>query len=212
MPHERFPLLPDRIGRLPLDRRGIPVPWFVSWRDGTPYFPVIDREKLKTAWAEELCWVCGEKLGSYRGWVMGPMSVIEGATPEPPSHHECAAFSACHCPHLSTPAAKYNETADPMPGHAPQVNISRIRSGVVAIWITKGRGAAPFAAGSGTLFKLNPPSRIEWYARGRPANRAEVQDAIALVSPVLRDAAEAEHRRAEFERRLEWLEAELKKI
>ena len=207
-----FPLPPGRIGRLPLDRRGIPVPWFVSWRDGTPYFPVVDHEKLKTAWSEELCWVCGDKLGSYRGWVMGPMSVIEGATPEPPSHHECAVFSACHCPHLSTPAAKYKENVDPVPGHAPQANISKIRSGVVAIWMTKGRGATPFKAGSGTLFRLNPASRIEWYARGRPANLAEVQAAIARVRPVLQEAAEVERRQAEFERRLEWLDAELRKI
>ncbi len=111
---------PNRLARLPRDRRGFPVPWFVSWKDGEPRFPVVDAEKLSIAWNDELCWVCGDKLGAHRGWVVGPMSAVEGATPEPPSHYECAAFSVSNCPHLATPGARYSENYTAASGYVAQ--------------------------------------------------------------------------------------------
>jgi hypothetical protein len=203
---KRFPNAPSRIVRLPTDRRGFPVPWFVLWREADPQFPVIDSSKLKVAWKDERCWVCGDKLGAYRSWVVGPMSVIEGATPEPPNHHECAVFSVTSCPHLATPLARYSETYNGHPDYGRQANISRIRTGAVAIWTTKGRGATPFPAGSGLLFGLEEPSSLDWYAAGKPATADAVRAAIAVGLPVLLKAAETERRTAQFERRLEWLE------
>jgi len=200
----RFPGAPDRIGRLPTDHRGFPVPWFVSWRDGTPHFPVIDAAKLSLAWVNELCWVCGGKLGAHRGWVVGPMSLIEGATPEPPSHYECAAFSVSACPHLTSAMARYSDGA---PEHVAQRNISKLRSEATALWITKGRGGTPFSASGGTLFGLSQPTRIEWYANGRAASGDQVREAIAVVLPTLQKAADNEGRTAELERKLQWLEA-----
>jgi hypothetical protein len=202
----RFAELPKRVARLPKDPRGFPIPWFVSWRDGQPHFPAIDAAKLGLAWNEDLCWVCGEKLGANRGWVVGPMSAIEGATPEPSSHYDCALFSVCHCPHLSTSTASFTEKYQGAPGYAAQTNISKVRTGATAIWVTKGRGATPFRAGQGTLFGLSEPVRLEWYAEGRPAATGEVRHAIAVALPTLQKAAEMEGRRAELERRLEWLE------
>jgi hypothetical protein len=201
----RFPDLPKRVERLPTDRRGFPVPWFVAWRDGQPHFPAVDAAKLGVAWRDDLCWVCGDKLGSHRGWVVGPMSAIEGATPEPPSHYDCARFSVCNCPHLSTATASFSAAYRDAEGYAPQANISQVRTGATAIWVTKGRGATPFRAGEGTLFGLSEPVRLEWYAGGRTATPGEVKDAIALVLPTLQRAAETEGRTAEFERRLQWL-------
>jgi hypothetical protein len=198
--------LPKRVERLPRDRRGLPVPWFVAWRDGQPHFPVVDAAKLGVAWNEDLCWVCGDKLGSVRGWVVGPMSTLEGATPEPPSHYDCALFSVCNCPHLSTSTAAYSTDYETAPGYAPQANISKVRSGATAIWVTKGRGASPFRAGGGILFGLSGPERLEWYAGGRRATALEVKEAIAAVLPTLQQAADLEGRRDELERRLRWLE------
>jgi hypothetical protein len=166
----RFSDLPKRVQRLPADRRGFPIPWFVAWRDGEPQFPVIDAAKLRVAWTNELCWVCGDRLGTVRGWVMGPMSAIEGATPEPPSHYDCARFSVRHCPHLSTPKAKPSTKHGEGAGYGARANVSKVRSGVTAIWMTRGRGAAPFAAGGGILFGLDGPERLEWYAAGGPAS------------------------------------------
>jgi hypothetical protein len=202
----RFPHAPSRIGRLPTDRRGFPAPWFVAWRDGVPQFPVIDAAKLSLAWREELCWVCGDRLGTYRAWVVGPMSVIEGATPEPPNHRDCAAFSVASCPHLANAQAKYSANHQDHPDFAAQANVSRLRSGATAIWVTKGRGATPFRAGGGLLFGLEEPSSLHWYAQGRLATAGEVREAIAVGLPTLQQAAEAERRTAAFARRLQWLE------
>jgi hypothetical protein len=202
----RFPDAPARIARLPADVRGFPVPWFVSWRDGAPQFPVIDAEKLGVAWRDERCWVCGERLGAWRGWVVGPMSVIEGATPEPPSHCDCAAFAVASCPHLSSAAAKPSTQHGPAAGYVAQANLSRTPSAATAIWVTRGRGATPFRANGGVLFKLEEPARVDWYAERRPATAAEVRSAIAVGLPILRQAAEAERRVEAFEARLKWLE------
>ena len=201
-----LPKAPERVARLPTDRRGFPVPWFVSWRDGEPDFPVVDGAKLGMAWEGEKCWVCGDRLGAWRSWVVGPMSVIEGASPEPPAHHECAVFSLCACPHLSSPTAAHSERYRHLPGHLAQANISKIRSGAAALWITKGRGATPFRAGDGVLFKLNEPSRLEWYSGGRRATSAEVREAVAVGLPTLQTTAEKEGRQAAFRTRLTWLE------
>lgn len=201
----RFPDLPKRVARLPTDRRGFPIPWFVAWRDGQPHFPAVDAAKLGIAWNEDLCWVCGDRLGSIRGWVVGPMSAIEGATPEPPSHYDCARFSVCNCPHLSTATAPFSEKYEGAEGYAPQANVSKVRTGATAIWMTKGRGATPFRAGQGTLFGLNEPVRLEWFADGRPAAAREVAEAIALALPTLQRTAEREGRSAELARRLVWL-------
>ncbi|THD62965.1 hypothetical protein [Phenylobacterium sp.] len=202
----RFSDLPKRVQRLPTDRRGFPVPWFVAWRDGEPQFPVVDAAKLGVAWAGELCWVCGDKLGALRGWVVGPMSALEGATPEPPSHYDCARFSVRCCPHLSTPTAKPSARYGEAEGYAAQANVSKLRSGATAIWVTRGRGATPFHAGGGLLFGLEGPERLEWYAAGRPASAADVRAAIARVLPTLRRVAEREGRAPDLARRLQWLD------
>jgi hypothetical protein len=202
----RFPDAPSRLAHLPRDRRGFPVPWFVSWGAGEPRFPVVDAAKLSLAWNEERCWVCGDRLGAHRGWVVGPMSVIEGATPEPPSHYECAAFSVSACPHLSTADARFSGRYADDADCVAQPNISKATSAVTAIWITKGRGATPFRAGAGTLFGLAEPTRLEWYAAGRPASDGEVRVAIEQAVPTLRTAAVAQGRAADFEARLRWLE------
>lgn len=109
-------------------------------------------------------------------------------------------------PHLSTPGAKYREGADLAEDCAPQANVSKLRAGATAIWITKRRGARPFAAGDGVLFALDEPMRIEWYAEGRAASLPQVSDAIGKGLPTLRTAAEADGRAAQFERRLSWLQ------
>jgi hypothetical protein len=134
------------------------------------------------------------------------MSVIEGATPELPNHHECAVFSVTSCPHLATPLARHSEKYNDHPDYGRRANIAKIRTGATAIWTTKGRGAMPFPAGDGVLFGLEEPSSLDWYAAGRPATASAVREAIAVGLPILLKAAEAEQRTTQFKRRLEWLE------
>lgn len=207
MTSSRFAHMPPRVARLPVDARGFPVPWFVSWRGGTPLFPVVDAAKLGVAWTAERCWICGEGLGAWRGWIVGPMSALEGATPEPPSHCECAAFAMTACPHLASADARFSEDAAGAPGHVAQANVSRLRTDATAIWVTRGRGASAVRANGGVLFRLEPPARLEWWSRRRPASGQAVREAIAAALPTLRRTAEAERRTAALDARLRWLQA-----
>jgi hypothetical protein len=70
-----LPDLPPRIAKLPVDR-GYPVPWFVAWVDGKPEFRVMDHRRLVRAIKESRCWVCGQKLGAIRAYVLGPMCAV----------------------------------------------------------------------------------------------------------------------------------------
>ena len=85
--------MPDRIRRLPVFR-GYPVPWFVAWlENGEPEFRAMDRAKWSRAIKDGLCWVCGERLGAHRVFVIGPMCGVNKTTSEPPCHAECAEWS-----------------------------------------------------------------------------------------------------------------------
>src|SRR5262252_8862699 len=94
--------IPERMRDLPLDHRGYPVPWFVSYIDGPdgtkiPEFRAMDTFKFATAIREDRCWVCGWKLGQWKCFVVGPMCGINRVSSEPPSHLECAPWSARNC-------------------------------------------------------------------------------------------------------------------
>src|SRR5580692_7475343 len=95
--------LPRRMTALPIDERGYPVPWFVDWIDGKPEFRAMDPRKFVRAIKEKLCWVCGQRLGVNVCFVAGPMCGINRTSSEPPSHRECAVWSAQNCPFLNNP-------------------------------------------------------------------------------------------------------------
>src|SRR5262245_60746512 len=108
---ELDPNLPDRMRSLPIDERGYPVPWFVAYVDGKPEFRAMDRDKWREAVRMHLCWVCGQKLGSYVVFVLGPMCGITRTTSEPPCHIDCARWSAKNCPFLARPKMVRREDA-----------------------------------------------------------------------------------------------------
>src|SRR5215831_3288717 len=101
--------LPRRLKALPVDARGYPVPWFVAWHDGVPDFRIADTAKWRRAVRERRCWVCGDRLGRYLAFVIGPMCGINRTTTEPPLHRECAEWSVMNCPFLVRPHAKRRE-------------------------------------------------------------------------------------------------------
>ena len=68
--------MPDRIKRLPISETGYPVPWFVAWLDGKADFRVIGPDKLAQAVKRSLCWTCGQPLGQYNAFLIGPMCAI----------------------------------------------------------------------------------------------------------------------------------------
>src|SRR5580765_6111810 len=98
-----LPPIPARIKTLKWDQRGYPIPWFVPYVDGVPDFRAHDGKKLVRAMREFRCWICGEPYGKYKAWAIGPMCAINRTTMDPPSHKECAIFSALACPFLNNP-------------------------------------------------------------------------------------------------------------
>lgn len=190
----RFPDLPARMRKLPLDPRGYPVPWFVPWQEGRPVFPAMDERKRVRAMRERLCWICGGKLGRAGAFVIGPMCAVNRNSAEPPSHLECARFAARNCPFLANPAmgrvGDSYKGIDLSGGGAPGLMVKR-NPGVALVWRSLRWRAFPDGAGS-WLIDIGKPHAVEWYAHGRPATRGEVLDAMISGLPLLAEAAAAD--------------------
>ena len=194
--------MPARIKALPISPKGYPVPWFVAWikddkevgrGEGEPDFRVIGGDRIVTAVNQHRCWVCGELLGLYKAFVIGPMCAINRVISEPPSHRDCAIYSATACPFLSHPHMQRNEKDLPGPelGASAPAGIGIKRNpGAICVWVTK--SFKPFrarAGNSGVLFSLGHPVEVHWFANGRRAYRSEVMASIDSGYPLLQELA-----------------------
>jgi len=182
----RFHPLPAGMRDLPLDERGIPVPWFVDWFAGKPDFRVVDGRKLAEGWKRDLCWICGKPLYAFRAWIVGPIGMINRCTREPPAHLECARVALTQCPFLSNPQMKRSKAALPA-GHSGGGNLVEHNSGLSSAWITKGRGGELFDPGNGPLFRIFPPHKVEWFYKGAPATDDEVRAEFGQAAGRLRE-------------------------
>lgn len=201
--------LPERMKRLPLDKRGYPIPAFVEIVNGEPDFRIMSQKHWARCVKEKVCWVCGKPLGRYMVFVAGAMCGINRTSSEPPSHRECAIWSAQNCPFLGRPHMVRRE--DDMTREAVKnvagIMISR-NPGVAMIWIT--RSYEIWRAPNGPLIEMGAPEEVLWFAEGRPATRAEVEESIRTGLPLLHAEAvkqkggveELARRRDEFDRLL----------
>jgi hypothetical protein len=192
-----LPPVPPRMARLSVDARGYPVPWFVPWfdaegnerpaGDGTPDFRRITPGRIATAIIAEVCWICGDRMGAWRTFVLGPMCAINRVTSEPPSHRDCADFAARACPFLVRP--KMGRVEKNL-GQTPGIALAR-NPGVALVWTTRTyRAFRAQQGGHGVLFDVGAPDHVRWYAEGRPATRQEVLDSIESGYPSLLALAE----------------------
>lgn len=187
--------VPVRMQGLPVDERGYVVPWFVAWVEGKPEFRAMDPAKFVRAIKQRLCWVCGQKLGVHVCFVAGPMCGINRTSSEPPSHVECARWSAMNCPFLSNPRMVRREDE--------AVNTQIIRDNAAGIALTRNPGVAmlwttrvydvwrPEKTG-GYLIQMGEPESVEWYACGRLATRSEVMESVNSGLPNLEAVARQE--------------------
>ncbi len=182
-----IPLIPKRLLSLPVER-GYPVPWFVAEVDGHYDFRCIDYRKLEPAFKKKLCWICGQKLGAYLAFGIGPMSCINRTIAEPPSHRECMEWAMRVCPFLIQRQEDRRETHLPE-GIKEQAGIAIKRNpGVIALWITK--FYQPFKAPGGILFKIGDPLEVCWFREGRLASRSECLESIETGYPALLELAQ----------------------
>jgi hypothetical protein len=184
--------------KLHIDDRGYPVPYFVAWVDGKPEFRIADNQKWARCVRAGHCWVCGDVVGKFKTFVIGPMCAVNRTTSEPPCHLECAVFSATACPFLTLPKAQRRDANMPE-GNALPGGICLMRNpGVTCLWTTLSYQIMD--AGNGYLFRIGDPTDVQWYAQKRPATREEILESIDSGMPLLREQCEkedTENRRAQ---------------
>ncbi|PYJ07654.1 MAG: hypothetical protein DMF06_14995 [Verrucomicrobia bacterium] len=132
---------------------------------------------------KKLCWICGQKLGAYLAFPVGPMCVLNRNISEPPSHLECARFAVKACPFLAIPAKARRDKNLPPDIEAPAGIGLKRNPGITAIWICKEYQSSLLP--NGLLFQLGEPIGAEWYYEGRPASREEVETWIESGLPSL---------------------------
>lgn len=190
MTHSLRPELPSltpRIRQLPVDRRGYPVPWFVAFVNGEPDHRIADGRKKVLAIQEKRCWICGDFLGRYLAFVIGPMCAVNRISADPPMHADCAEWSVKACPFLSRPHARRREggksDAVEVAGHMIARN-----PGVSILWITKDLQLVQDGSG-GILFGIGAPQTITCYAEGRTATADEIRASFMSGLPLLQRVA-----------------------
>ncbi len=182
-----LPERPARMLRLPLNDKGYPVPWFVDWVDGKPDFRLMDRDKWFAAVYKRLCWLCGQKMGRYMTFVAGPMCGINRTSSEPPSHRECAEYAARACPFLTLPKAVRREAGLPEEYSSIGGNAIKRNPGVAMLWTT--HDYRTYRVENGWLIEMGEPTSVDWFAEGRAATRAEVEESVRTGMPFLEEMA-----------------------
>ncbi len=192
-----LPDMPARMRRLVVDARGYPVPYFVSWLDasgvptrrgeGTPDFRVVNPETIVKCHTDGLCWVCGQPLGSYKAFVIGPINAMSRMSSEPPSHDDCADFSARACPFLIHPKERRRDKHLPEVWHKPPGDVIQCDPRLAVVWTVK-RYKLVLVEGR-AVFDIGTPEHVRWYTEGRLATRAEVLASIDSGMPALYEKA-----------------------
>jgi hypothetical protein len=175
-------IVPERRSNRPRDHRGSVV--------GEPDFRVVDPDAMR-ACLRGRCWLCGGTMGRNYVHVIGPMCAVNRISSEPGSHRDCARYAAQACPFLAQPRMRRNEKPVPEGAAVTDGHLDR-NPGVCVLWTTKGP-SRPQRAGAGLIFELPEPVAVEWWHRGRPATRAEADEALERgVAEALRPVAEKE--------------------
>jgi hypothetical protein len=135
------------LGHLP--RYGeYPVPFIVHWKDGKPDFRVVDMDKWDQCVRNQLCSICGYKLGEIAFIVGGPITGNSYLFFDPPMHSKCAQYSAEVCPYVSgkkrefsdrTVGVPHTSMADIQPRHADgELFLYKVRTAKVRVQIING--------------------------------------------------------------------------
>jgi hypothetical protein len=206
--------MPARIRRLPVTAEGWPELFFAAVVDehGRKDLRVADERKKIRCLNADLCWLCGERLGRFRAFVIGPMCLVNRVTSEPPCHCECAEYAAKACPFLSQPRMRRNDKNLPSTAReAPGVSLPR-NPGATCIYVTKRYRL--MRVNGGVLVRLEAdPESVQWWAEGQRASREQVMASIESGYPTLEAMARREGHRAVAElercytRAMKWLPA-----
>lgn len=105
--------IPKELSHLKIDKRGYPIPYFVSWVNGEPEFRYMDHKRLMMIIEKKLCHICGIKLPKdYFYFISGPVGLQNKVSSDAAMHRICAEFSLKACPHLYLQKAERRENDD----------------------------------------------------------------------------------------------------
>lgn len=207
--------MPPSIARLPRNKVGYPIPWFVATLDdGSRDFRIAGGEQAYLARTLKLCWICGGALGAYGAFTIGPMCAVNRVSAEPPAHRACAIYSAMVCPFLSVPSMRRREAGKPDDlVEAAGVSLRR-NPGVALVWVSRRwQHFQPDRGAPGWLCDVGDPTETLWYCEGRAATRDEVLASIRSGLPLLEEVADGDARPAAARKYLaEQVEAALKLV
>jgi len=171
--------VPIRLRSLPV-QNGYPVPWFVAKIEDVYDFRFVEGKKIIPAVKKQLCWICGQKLGTYKAFALGPMCTINRVISEPPSHRECTEWSMRICPFLANRQEGRREKGLPENRRVPAGIGNTRQPKCNCLWITKSYSIKKIKPEpdreieGGLLFFLGDPTEAIWYQESRLATREEV--------------------------------------
>jgi hypothetical protein len=201
--------MPAHIRTLPIDARGYPVPFFVAVVDGVPDHRVADPAKRRLCIDQDLCWICGKRLGSYLAFVIGPMCAVNRISGDAPMHRDCAEYSIKACPFLTRPHMVRREAGMPETAVKAAGEMIERNPGVMLLWITRG-WKPKYDADHRMLFALMEPLHVTAFREGRIATRTEIRESVASGVPLLaemcRTVIEARELQSEVDRAVALLE------
>lgn len=88
-------LIPQRMSRLKTDFKGLPIPFAMEASDEAGK-PKLDPSVIVDCILTKRCWVCNDKLGAHKAFLVEPVCAIPRTSVLPPAHLECVMFLADH--------------------------------------------------------------------------------------------------------------------
>lgn len=172
-------------------QRGIPVPWFsAKMPEGGYDLRLANKNKIPIAIKQNLCWICGQNMGTRYAFAIGPMCCVNRVTSEPPAHRECALWAIEVCPSLGQRQLVRRETNMPEGREKAAGYMIEDLPGVTCLYVT--RDYTPFQLETGILIDMGEPIEVTWWRHSRLATRAEVEEAFAAGYPALEEMAQKE--------------------
>ena len=178
------------------DRRGLPIP-FIVYRDieGNAHFSINNVAAVDIVLAEKLCGLCGQPLKPGQFWLIGgPASSFleDGMYIDPPTHEECARYSAQVCAFLAAPNYAKRVEAKTLKAEllhdTVQLHDNKIappRPLFFAMTCASGIDLIDPQDGSGQTWILphRPWMSVEFWRGGKPITQAEAE-AIAHTGEI----------------------------
>lgn len=172
----------------PVDHRGLPVPWFVTVKDGAGHwdFTRITPDRYAEALRRRVCWVSGEPLGRHLGFVVDPETVFHRVAGDPAMKPQVAEWALQVCPFLARSGAERPRRVQARSGVTAA-------SGTALLYV-----CADFTVDDHGLIRLGPPTALSAWRDGAraPIDLGPVEAALAEIAPDAHRSALERRRRA----------------